>query len=51
MLHKDARIDASCGCCNFEMVLNVKDGQLLPHEGVGHFAVPAREWYQDIVFT
>src|SRR5258705_12443089 len=35
MLHKDARIDASCGCCNFEMVLNVKDGQLLPHEGGG----------------
>ena len=51
MLHKDARIDASCACCNFEMVLNVKDGQLLPHEGIGHFAVPACEWYQDIVFT
>jgi len=51
MLHKDARIDASCACCNFEMVLEVKDGRLLPREGIGHFAVPAREWYQDIVFT
>jgi alkylmercury lyase-like protein len=51
MLHKDARIDASCACCNFEMVLNVKDGQLLRHEGIGHFAVPACQWYQDIAFT
>jgi hypothetical protein len=51
MLHRDARIDASCACCNFEMVLNVKDGQLLPHKGLGHFAVPASQWYQDIVFT
>lgn len=51
MLHKDARINASCGCCNFEMVLKVKHGQLLPQEGIGHFAVPASEWYQDIVFT
>ena len=51
MLHRDARIDASCACCNFEMVLNVKDGQLLPHKVIGHFAVPACQWYQDIVFT
>ena len=51
MLHQDARIDASCACCNFEMVLNVKDGQLLPNKGLGHFAVPASQWYQDIVFT
>ncbi|MBZ5598275.1 MAG: alkylmercury lyase family protein [Acidobacteriia bacterium] len=51
MLHKDARIQASCGCCNFEMGLRVKDGQLLDHRGIIHFAVPARHWYKDIVFT
>ena len=51
MLHKDGCVDASCGCCNLEMVLNVKDGRLLPQEGIGHFAVPACQWYQDIVFT
>jgi len=51
MLHRNARIDASCACCNFAMVLNVEDGQLLPHKGVGHFAVPTRQWYQDIAFT
>ena len=51
MLHDDARVDASCGCSNFEMVLNVRDGYLLPRESIGHFAVPACQWYQDIVFT
>jgi len=51
MLHQGAHIDASCGCCNFEMPLQVKDGQLRQHDGIGHFAVPASQWYQDIVFT
>jgi hypothetical protein len=51
MLHKDARIDAACGCCNHQMVLHVKDGALVEKKGTVHFAVPARDWYQDIVFT
>jgi hypothetical protein len=51
MLHKDALIQASCGCCNFEMVLTVRGGRLLRHEGIAHFAVPARDWYRDVVFT
>ncbi|MBZ5718814.1 MAG: alkylmercury lyase family protein [Acidobacteriia bacterium] len=51
MLHKDARIDAACGCCNYQMVLHVKDGVLVEKKGTVHFAVPARDWYQDIVFT
>ncbi len=51
MLRQDASIDASCGCCNYEMVLKVKNDRLLRHDGVAHFAVPARDWYKDIVFT
>lgn len=51
MLHQNARIDASCGCCNFQMVLHVKEDRLLGPKGTIHFAVPARHWYQDIVFT
>jgi len=51
MLHEDARINTSCADCNYEMVLNVKDGKLLEHEGIIHIAVPARCWYEDIVFT
>jgi hypothetical protein len=51
MLHEDALIEASCGCCNFEMRLQVKTGRLRPTRGIVHFAVPACEWYEDVVFT
>jgi hypothetical protein len=51
MLHKDARIQASCGCCNYEMGLQVRNGQLLDHKGIIHIAVPACDWYEDVVFT
>jgi hypothetical protein len=33
------------------MSLRVRNGQLLDHKGIIHFAVPARHWYKDIVFT
>src|SRR5579863_6679534 len=51
MLHQDARIDASCGCCNHEMLLRVEEGRLLGAKGIIHIAVPARHWYDDVVFT
>jgi hypothetical protein len=51
MLKKDATIDAACACCNYEMKLDVKKGSLLQDEGVIHIAVPARDWYKDVVFT
>lgn len=51
MLAKNARLDASCGCCNYEMVLEVRKGKLKGPKGVIHIAVPARNWYDDIVFT
>jgi hypothetical protein len=51
MLHQNARIDASCGCCNYEMILRVAEGRLLAPKGIIHIGVPARLWYEDIVFT
>lgn len=51
MLVKDARIEASCGCCNYQMPVEVKGGRLVSGKGLIHFAVPAREWYKDVVFT
>ena len=51
MLHRDARIDASCGCCNHQMVLQVINGRLSGPKGIIHIAVPARHWYDDVVFT
>ena len=50
-LHKDATIPAACGCCNLEMTLRVKRGRLADDQGVVHIAVPARDWYKDVVFT
>jgi hypothetical protein len=51
MLAKAATVAASCACCNFDMPLHVTDGKLLEKSGTVHFAVPARHWYDDIVFT
>jgi hypothetical protein len=50
MLHSDARIQTSCGDCGTSMDVEVRDGNVLG-EGVVHFAIPARSWWKDIVFT
>jgi hypothetical protein len=51
MLHQDASIAGSCGCCNLGMDVNVTNAKLTGARGVIHIAVPARHWYDDIVFT
>ncbi len=51
MLGRDARIQASCGDCGTAMPLRVSDGSLDPAQGIVHFAVPAAEWWRDIVFN
>ena len=51
MLGKDAEIQAACGCCNFDMPLQIHKGKLSSSQGVIHIAVPACEWYKDVVFT
>ena len=51
MIGKDATVAASCACCNFDMPLHISQGKLQEKSGTIHFAVPARHWYDDIVFT
>ena len=51
MLKDDARILTSCGCCGEAMALEVKEGRLLKASGVAHFAIPARDWWKNVVFT
>jgi len=51
MLKQDARIDTGCGDCNEAMTLTITDGSLAEAEGIIHFAVPARHWWDNIVFT
>jgi Alkylmercury lyase len=51
MLGKDAVISAACACCNYEMPVEIRKGKLRLAKGLIHIAVPAREWYKDVVFT
>lgn len=50
-LGKDAVIQAPCGDCGHPMRLEVRGGRLVRSEGMLHFAVPARHWWDNIAFT
>ena len=49
-LQCDVTIDTSCADCGPAMEVAVRDGNVIG-EGLVHFALPARQWWQDIVFT
>lgn len=52
MLHSDGRVLASCGCCGESMTVSVRQGTVrCEPPGVAHFALPAHEWWNDIVFN
>lgn len=51
MLKRDGRVLAGCGDCNAAMTLTVRDGAVVDSAGVAHFAVPAKHWWDNIVFT
>lgn len=50
-LGEDAVIRAPCGDCGERMLLAIHNGELTRSEGVIHFAVPARNWWDNIGFT
>ena len=51
MLSCDARVETSCGCCGEAMGMTVEDHALRTSEGLVHFAIPARKWWEDIVVS
>jgi hypothetical protein len=51
MTGRDARIVTACPDCGAALEVTVADGALQCADGVTHFAVPARHWWDDIVFT
>ncbi|HEV2459763.1 MAG TPA: organomercurial lyase [Ktedonobacterales bacterium] len=51
MLQQDGRVATGCGDCNAAMAVMVRDGALVDSPGVGHFSVPAKRWWDNIVFT
>ena len=51
-LHSDGRIESACPDCGEPLELEVRDGELVGgRELLVHFVVPARRWWDDIVFT
>jgi hypothetical protein len=50
MLAADGTITATCGDCDARMRLAIS-GVELTGSGVVHFAVPARRWWEDVVYT
>lgn len=50
-LDEDAVITASCGDCGESMVNEIRGRKLLRAEGIVHFAVPAKRWWDNIGFT
>ncbi len=51
MLKVDAVINTSCGDCNDRIELRVQGGELQTVDPVVHFAVPAKQWWNNIVFS
>ena len=51
VLGGDGTVDTSCPDCEHPLRLRVAGRELLESEGIVHFGVPARHWWDDIVFT
>jgi hypothetical protein len=51
MMKQDARIKTACGDCGTAMELSIEGGQVRGDAGIIHFALPARRWWEDIVFN
>jgi Alkylmercury lyase len=50
-LHSDGTIETSCPDCGEPIVVEVRDGRPDDESLVFHCAVPAAQWWDDIVFT
>ena len=50
-LHQDARVAASDGHTGEPLELEVRDGTPVAGSYLGHFAVPAAHWWDDIIHT
>jgi hypothetical protein len=51
MVKQDGRILTACGDCGEAMTLTIKDGALAESAGIIHFGLPAKHWWDNIVFT
>jgi hypothetical protein len=47
----DATVRTTCGDCSDGMTLTVRDGKLASGSELVHISVPARHWWENIVFS
>jgi hypothetical protein len=50
-LNADGRIESSCADCGEPIEVDVRDGTAASADQLFHVLVPARHWWDDIVFT
>jgi hypothetical protein len=50
-LHTDATVTARCGDCDQDLILEVRGDTLVQADGIVHFGVPAKRWWENIAFT
>ena len=51
LLGGEGVVETSCPDCSEPLSLRVTGGKLVESDSVVHFSVPARHWWDDIVFT
>jgi hypothetical protein len=51
LLGGEGTVETSCPECGQRLVLRVTGRHLVEGEGVVHFSVPARHWWDDIIYT
>jgi len=51
MLHQDGTVETSCSCCGEALSLEIRKGNVSGSPSIVHFALPAKQWWADIVFT
>jgi hypothetical protein len=50
-LHTDGRVESSCADCGEPIEVDIRNRQAVADGYLFHVLVPARHWWQDIVFT
>ena len=51
MLGGDGTVTTACPDCQEPLALEVVGRELVGGEGIVHFGIPARHWWDDIIFT
>lgn len=51
LLGGEGSVETKCPDCDEALTMTVAGGKLAKAAGVVHFSVPARQWWDDIVFT